>query len=195
MKKVLGILIAGFVLVMSQGLKEVAADDDSGLSLKALAGNYSDTAQGSFALCLDPTNNFAEISCTNAKAVVFPTTVVDVGNETDDKKGNSCETYTETDSDLPPDLSPPFVAVFHTVAKTVSYDRATESGDGTFTSYSGGKCVGAGFNSSGATVNATGTYHFVVGNGGKRVDFLATSLTDPVGAIGDFSFSGTNLRQ
>lgn len=106
MKKVLGILIAGFVLVMSQGLKEVAADDDSGLSLKALAGNYSDTAQGSFALCLDPKNNFAEISCTNAKAVVFPTTVVDVGNETDDKKGNSCETYTETDSDLPRTLVP-----------------------------------------------------------------------------------------
>jgi hypothetical protein len=111
-----------------------------------------------------------------------------VGNETNDKKGNSCETYTETDSDLPPDLSPPFVAVFHTVGTVKSYDPATGSGDGTFTSYSGGKCVGASFNSTGATVNITGTFHFVVGKDGKRVDFLATSLTDPIGGVGDFSF-------
>jgi hypothetical protein len=198
MKKLLVFLVAAFVLVMSQGLREVAAGDagdDEGVPLKALAGKYSDTAHGYFALCLDPKNNFAEISCADAKAVVFPQTVVDVGNETDDKKGNSCETYTETDSDLPPDLSPPFVAVFHTVGTVKSYDPAMESGDGTFTSYSGGKCVGASFNSTGATVNSTGTFHFVVGNGGKRVDFLATSLTDPIGGVGDFSFSGTNLRQ
>ena len=34
MKKLLMILIAGFVLVMSQGLREVAGDDDEGISLK-----------------------------------------------------------------------------------------------------------------------------------------------------------------
>jgi hypothetical protein len=100
---------------MSQGLREVAAVDDEGIPLKALAGKYSDTLHGSFALCLDPTNNFAEISCANTKAVVFPQTTIDVGNETDDKKGNSCETYTETDTDLPRTLvrllSPYFIVL------------------------------------------------------------------------------------
>jgi hypothetical protein len=61
MKKLLVILTVGFVLVMSQGLRKVAAgDDDEGISLKSTAGKFSDTAQGSFALCLDPTNNFAQ---------------------------------------------------------------------------------------------------------------------------------------
>ena len=179
---------------MSQGLREVAGDDDEGISLKSLAGKYADTLHGSFALCLDPKNNFAEISCTDTKAVVFPQTTIDVGNETDDTKGNSCETYTETDTDLPPDLSPPFVAVFHSVAKVTSYDPATGSGDGTFTNYSGGKCVGVEFKSSGATVTNNGTFHFVVSEE-KRVDFVITSVTDPVGGIGDFTLSGTNLRQ
>jgi hypothetical protein len=198
MKKFLVFLVAAFVLIMSQGLRQVAAGDagdDEGVPLKALAGKYSDTAQGSFALCLDPKNNFALISCADAKAKVFPLTTVQVGNETDDTQGTSCETYTETDSDLPPDLSPPFVAVFQTVGTVKSYDPATGSGDGSFISYSGGKCVGANFNSSGATINATGNFHFVIGKDGKRVDFLLTSLTDPSGSIGDFSFSGTNLRQ
>jgi hypothetical protein len=76
---------------MSQGLREVAAGDDEGIPLKALAGKYVDTLHGSFALCLDPKNNFAEVSCASVKAVVFPQTTIDVGNETDDKKGNSCE--------------------------------------------------------------------------------------------------------
>jgi hypothetical protein len=194
MKKLLVILIPALVLVISQGLREVPASDDEGIPLKALAGKYADTLHGSFALCLDPTNNFAEISCADKKAVVFPQTTIDVGNETDDTKGNSCETYTETDTDLPPDVSPPFVAVFHDVAKVTSYDSATGSGDGTFTNYNGGNCVGAVFNKGSATVASSGPFHFVVSEG-KRVDFVITSITDPVGGIGDFSFSGTNLRQ
>jgi hypothetical protein len=132
MKKLLVFLVAAFVLVMSQGLREVAAGDagdDEGVPLKALAGKYSDTAQGSFALCLDPKNNFALISCADAKAKVFPLTTVQVGNETDDTKGTSCETYTETDSDLPPDLSPPLSPYFKLLAQlrvmTPRRDRVT----------------------------------------------------------------------
>jgi hypothetical protein len=196
MKKLLVILIAGLVLIISQGLRQVTAgDDDEGIPLRELAGKYSDTLHGNFALCLDPTNNFAEISCANTKAVIFPQGTVDVGNETDDSKGNSCETYTETDTDIPPDLSPPFVAVFHGVAKVTSYDPATGSGEVIFTNYSDGKCVGAVCIGC-KTVASSGTAHFVASDhGGRRVDFVTTSVTDPVGGIGDFSFSGTNLQQ
>jgi hypothetical protein len=195
--KAVTILIAALVLVMSQGLREVAADDDNGIPLKALAGKYADTVHGSFALCLDPTNSFAEISCTSSKAVVFPQTTEDVGNETDDKKGSSCETYTETDTDLPPDKSPPFVAVLYSVVKVTSYDPATGSGDRTFTSYLSGKRVGATFvgSTSVSNVNNTGTYHFVASNHGNRVDIIVKSSTDPIGGVGDFYFLGTSLRQ
>jgi hypothetical protein len=84
MKKLLVILVVAFVLVMSQGLRQVAAGDDEGIPLKALAGKGADTLHGSFALCLDPKNNFAEISCADTKAVVFPQTTVQVGNDTTD---------------------------------------------------------------------------------------------------------------
>jgi hypothetical protein len=197
MKKFLVFLVAAFVLVMSQGLREVAADGDNGIPPKALAGKYADTLHGSFALCLDPTNSFAEISCASSKAVVFPQTTVQVGNSTSDKNGNVCETYTETDTDLPPDLSPPFVAVQYVVGKVTSYDPATGSGDATFTSYLSGKCVGAAFvgSTNVTNVNATGTYHFVASDDGKRVDTITTSITNPIGGIGDFFFVGTGLRQ
>jgi hypothetical protein len=195
--KAVTILIAALLLVMSQGLREVAADGDNGIPPKALAGKYADTLHGSFALCLDPTNSFAEISCTSSKAVVFPQTTIQVGNETGDKKGNACETYTETDTDLPPDLSPPFVAVLYTVTKVTSYDPATGSGDGTYTSYISGKCVGATFvgSTNVTNVNSTGTFHFVASDHGNRVDFVTTKATDPIGGVGDFFFVGTGLRQ
>jgi hypothetical protein len=195
MKKLLAILVAAFVLVMSQGLSEVAGDDSEGIPLAALAGKYSSTAHGSYALCLDPNNNFASISCTDKKAVAFPKTEVDVGNGTQDAEGNSCTTYTGTLSDQPPDVSPPVVVVFHVVGKPKGYDPATGSGDGTFTSYTGGNCVGANFNSGGATIATTGTFHFVAGNDGKRTDFNLTSFTNPIGGIGDFSYYVTNLPQ
>jgi len=197
MKKLFVVSIAAFVLFMSQGLREVAAGDDEGIPLKALAGKHSDTLHGSFALCLDPNNNFAEISCASTKAQVFPQTTEQVGNDTSDKNGNVCETYTETDTDLPPDTSPPLVAVFYTVAKVTSYDPATGSGDGTYTSYLSGKCVGATFMGSTnvTNVNSTGTYHFVASDDGKRVDTITTSATDPIGGVGDFFFVGTGLRQ
>ena len=84
MKKLLVILIAACVLVMSQGLREVAADGDNGIPLKALAGKGADILHGSFALCLDPKNNFAEVSCATTNAQVFPQTTGQVGNDTTD---------------------------------------------------------------------------------------------------------------
>jgi hypothetical protein len=78
-----------------------------------------------------------------------------------------------------------------------AYDPATGSGDGTFTSYLSGKCVGATFMGSTnvTNVNSTGTYHFVASDDGKRVDTITTSATDPIGGVGDFFFVGTGLRQ
>ena len=51
-------LTAALVLVMSQGLREVAGDDDEGIPLRALAGRYSSTATAlmPFALILKTTS-------------------------------------------------------------------------------------------------------------------------------------------
>jgi len=101
---------------------------------------------------------------------------------------------TETDSDLPVDVSPPFVLTFNSVTKVTSYDPETGTGDASFTDYSGGKCNGATFDKTGATVLDHGTEHFAASKDGDQIDFVITSLTHPVGAVGDFSVSGTALR-
>ncbi|HEV8715900.1 MAG TPA: hypothetical protein VGX03_24115, partial [Candidatus Binatia bacterium] len=114
----------------------------------------------------------------------MPLSVLVVGAVTGDDKGNLCGTLTETVSDLPVDISPPAVVVFHNISKVTSYDSTTGTGDASFTNYIGGHCHGARFDSTGATVASTGTSHFAASNRGKRIDYVVTSLTDPVGAIG-----------
>jgi hypothetical protein len=174
--------------------KAIAGGGDGGSDRIPLpTGQFSLTDQGSVALCLDPTNNFTPESCSISGALVVPSTVLDNGAGTYDSAGNSCFTFTETVSNLPVDASPPLVVVIHVTTKVVSYDAATGTGDGSITRYSGGTCNGAGFDDTGATKDGTVTYHFVVTDGGNRIDFLITGSSDP--ATGDFSASGTELRQ
>jgi hypothetical protein len=71
---------------------------------------------------------------------------------------------------------------------------ATGTGDVAVTGYSGGKCKGSKFDSTGATVAYSATVHFVVTNGGNRVDSLVTSLSDPANGFGGFSLSEITLR-
>ncbi len=80
-------------------------------------------------------------SCSTKGALVFPQSIVTAGHVTNGKNG-SCETGTETVSDFPVDLSPPFVTAFQTVGKSLDYDRNTGTGDASFTTYVGGKCNG-----------------------------------------------------
>jgi hypothetical protein len=72
-------------------------------------------------------------------------------------------------------------------------------GDFDGTQYSGGKCDGSSLDSNGATLVATSTEHFVVSDGGKRIDTVLTSIVLPVmvsgNAIGGFTVSCTSLRQ
>src|SRR5207249_2122361 len=106
------------------------------------------------------------------------------GATTGDAKGNACGTATETISNLPVDVNPTGVVVLHSVSKLISYDPATGTGDVSFTDYIGGQCHGAIFDSTGATLNDTGTEHFTASNHGRRIDFVITSLhSNPEGAF------------
>ncbi len=197
MKKLMVIVLTGCVFVISQGFREVAADEDEthGIPLSKLAGTFSETVHGSVALCFEHAEPSPLAKCGSTGSIVVPLTILDVGVATRDANGNGCTTLTETEADFPVDVSPPAVFVIHVVSKDKNYDPTTGTSDGSFTSYFGGKCNGATFDSTGATVASTGTYHYAVSNKGKQIDFILTALTNPVDAVGDFSVSGIDLRE
>jgi hypothetical protein len=186
-----------FAAVLSQkaiaGKGASSSSGDHGIPLPA--GQFSSTVQGSFAICLNPTT-FALESCSTSGVLVLPQSYLATGASTTDNEGNSCATFTQVESTLPVDVTPPIVtANTHVTGKLLNYDSTTGTGDNSFTAYTGGTCNGVTFDSTGATVVSNGTSHFVITDDGKRTDFLFTTLTNSSASLGDFSLSGTDLRQ
>jgi hypothetical protein len=194
MKKLCSILIVSFGLVTVHDLKSVYADGGGGVPLSQLAGGYASTVTAALAICLDPTS-FVEESCATGGALVVTVTNLAAGELTLDQKGNTCGTYTGASSNLPLDASRPQIIPFHVAATTINYDPASGTGDWPYTLYSGGKCKGAEFDSTGATVSSTGKVHFVASGHGTRIDGVFTATTDVVGGIGDFSATLLNSKQ
>jgi hypothetical protein len=184
-------LSAGCVFLIGFSLNE-AVGDGGQLPEAALAGTYTITLGGSFAVCTGPSPTFTQIACSGfnpSSDLFFPQTVAQIGVSTADSNGNNFGTFTQTISDLPVDFSPPLVQTFNSVAHITNYDPSTGQGDSSGTSYTGGSCDGANFNSSGSTVLSTFSVHFVASPG--RLDELVTALQNPVGSIGDFSVTAT----
>jgi hypothetical protein len=194
MKKLFLILMAGFALIMIQGFSRVSADGAGGIPLSKLAGKYASTGQGSITFCFSTFAPPTTENCSTANALTASGNFVLVGQSTEDKEGNICSTDTTTfGSPGAPFPSPePFD---HTVSKVTNYDPATGSGDLSGTHYTGGKCTGSKFDSTGATVVATFTQHFVASDNGERQDSVVTTLTDSGGDIGAFNLAGIDLKQ
>jgi hypothetical protein len=167
-KKLFLLLALSFVLLIGLNSKDVAAAQ---IPMQQTAGTYTITGGGSLAFCFD--SSLMETPCTGPSvAIVFPQTLVQLGEVTGDGKGNSCSTFTETISDLPVDSSPPFVfPASHSVGLSGqgTYDPATGVGDLSGTNYTGGTCNGAIFDKTGATLTGTFTVHFIVSDNGKRL--------------------------
>jgi hypothetical protein len=164
-----------------------------GPSLSSLQGSYSETVQGTFAACLLPDG--VEVPCSTSGAVPFPFSSAGIGQVTVGSSGSACGTGTVVASDLPPNASPPLEAVVHEVLTVTHYNPATQTGDIASKAYTGGKCRGATFDPTGATLYNTFTYHFVVTDEGNRWDLIVTSWTDPAGGIGSFLVTDKFLRQ
>jgi hypothetical protein len=200
MKKLFLILMAGFALVMTHDFNGAYAGDhggdDGGIPLSKLAGKYSVTfPPGGFITdCFKPGFSATE-SCSTPGAIPLNISGVTVGQSTQDKDGDSCTKATGAFAAIIGQTTPPTVVVFLSVAKVTTYDPATGSGDMSFTNYLGGKCIGSNFDSSGATLEQTGTAHFVASDNGKRVDFTTTTLTDALGDIGGFNIFRSDLKQ
>jgi hypothetical protein len=107
------------------GKGESSGNNGGQVGIQLPAGNFSSTVQGSLAICLNP-STFAEESCSTSGVLVAPLTALATGAEIFDNEGNACGTYTEVDSNLPPNASPPFVtANEHVASKVLNYDSTS----------------------------------------------------------------------
>ena len=184
------VIVATFAAVLTSN----AADLQRG-GIPLVVGQFSFSGQGNVGICLDPVTSTLK-SCSTSGVLVISAMGTDNGAVTWDNEGHSCASYTNVQSALPVGASPPSVTPnFTLVTKLVDYDPTTGTGDNAFTTYVGGTCNGATFDSSGATEFSTGTEHFVVSDGGNRLDFVLKTLTNSTHSIGGFSFAGTELKQ
>ena len=131
-------ILAGIAVPMfvAGGVAHAGSNEPEEIPLPA--GQFSNTAQGSQAICLNSVGVLED--CSTSGAAVIPINILDNGAGSIDSKGNSCFTVTESDSALPVNAIPPVLFLFHTVGKVIRYDSATGIGDTSF-SYSGGQCT------------------------------------------------------
>lgn len=154
------------------------------------------TSQGQINLCYNP-KTFAPESCATTDVLILPFTVATTGQLTASSAGNSCETGVAGYFDAG-DPTPSTSEVEYTVGHTIDFNSTTQTGDATFTTWTGpGTCKGATFvPGKGAKVINSGIVHNVVSMKGSRIDSIITTLTDvPKGASGAFLITGTCLAQ
>jgi hypothetical protein len=192
------ILIAAFTLVATHSSNRffalrAARAGDAPVTLTNLSCT---TSQGQINLCFNSTT-FAPVSCKAKGALIIPFTVATTGQTTADSAGNSCETGVTGFFDFG-DPAPSTSQVLYTVGKPLDFNSATQTGDNTFTNWTGpGKCKGATFvPGKGAKIVNSGINHFVISMKGARVDGIVTSFTNvPKGTNGAFLLTGTCLAQ
>ena len=155
-------------------------------------GSAEEALHGSVTVCFAPGTTTPE-SCNQTGVTSVVVSFLEVGQVIWDGKGNACATGAETIA--VPETPVTISQEVHLVGRLGNYDPATQSGDGAGTGYSGGKCNGASFDDSGATVRSTASFHFVISQHGKRIDAVLTSLSFPSEEIGAFSISGTGSKQ
>jgi hypothetical protein len=176
--KIRVMLFGALALGFAGGLEAMA-----GPPIALPSGNFSWTAQGTEATC-------ATTSCPVIN-------IIEIGSTVRDKAGNACGTHVGVVTPVPiaglPQPTAPITHVMH----VIHYDPNTGTGDMSLTEYFGGSCNGAALDSTGATKVVDGTLHFVVSNGGNRIDHIATSLNIQLGGppVGAFSLSFTERRQ
>jgi hypothetical protein len=159
-------------------------------------GQFSTDVTGSFAICVDP-KTFANEPCSTTGVLAVPYSFTANGYTTRDKTGG-CHTRTQVATPLPPSALPPIVDdKNHIPFKITDYDPTTGVGDLSFISYDGGRCIGATFDSTGATVISSGTEHFAVSQSGTRIDAIVTSFTGAANSYqyGSWIFNGVDLKQ
>ena len=191
-----GLGLALFMAVMIGGPVRVShAQDDEGVTLADLAGKFAARGSGFLTICFSAG---VPISCSSVSAVVVPFNDTQIWRQTRDAAGNSCGVTTESFAPVSGTTHPARVNARTHVGTTTSFDPTTGSGTESYKRYAGGSCVGANFDSTGATLTSTGAGSFVVSDSGNRIEFLWTNYTSigPVaGAAQGLVYSDTFIRQ
>lgn len=157
------------------------------IQLSDLEGTTAETAQGSIVECTDSTGS--PVACDTTGAIAHSFSYLSVGPVIRDDAGNACGSFTQTLANIPPDTTPPTFTQFQVGSKTKDYDPDTATGDCSFTSYIGASCSGA--TATGGTAIGAGTCHSTASQGGRRIDFILTTLS----GVGAFSISGVDHRE
>ncbi len=189
---VLGFLL--FMATMVGGPVRVsrAQDDQGGVTLADLAGNFAGRGSGFFTRCLNAGFTAPEDCATAPHQVPFNQT--GIFHRTEDAAGNFCGVITITTAPVSGTKFPAGVSASTTVG-TTSFDPTTGSGIQSFSRYNGGTCSGAVFDSTGATLTGTTTSSFVVSDSGNRIESIVTSFSTVTGSVQGNVFSQTAIRQ
>jgi hypothetical protein len=200
----LGLLI--LMATMIGGAVRVSqAQDDEGVTLADLAGNFAGRGGGFFTTCLSAGGVLPLIDCSSLSPVptLVPFNDTHIWQQTRDAAGHSCGVMTEAFARVSGQKIPARVNARTHVGTTTSFDPTTGSGTEHFDRYVGGSCIGAAFDSTGATLTSTGTGSFIVSDSGNRIEFLwtgytsvASAFTNNVGGSAQgLVFSDTFIRQ
>jgi hypothetical protein len=174
------------------------AQDDEGVTLASLAGNFAGRGSGFFTLCFNAGFTALEDCATAPHQVAFNQTVI--FHRTGDAAGNFCGVITITTAPVFGTKLPAGVSASTTVG-TTSFDPTTGSGTQSFSRYHGGTCSGAVFDMTGATLTGTTTSSFVVSDSGDRIESTVTSFSTATsaftvaGSVQGNVFSTTSIRQ
>ncbi len=192
---VLGLVL--FMATMIGGPVRVSrAQDDQGVTLASLAGNFAGRGSGFFSLCFAaPITAFTTVvDCASVGAHPLPFNQTGIFRKTGDAAGNFCGVITITTAPVSGTKFPAGVSASTTVG-TTSFDPTTGSGTQSFSRYNGGTCSGAVFDSTGATPLGTTTSSFVVSDSGDRIESIVTSFSTVTGSVQGNVFSTTSIRQ
>jgi len=188
-----GLGLVLFMATMIGGPVRVSqAQDDGGVTLASLAGNYAGRGSGFFTLCFNTGFTALEDCATAPHQVPFNQT--GIFHRTEDAAGNFCGVITITTAPVSGTKFPAGVSASTTVG-TTSFDPTTGSGTQSFIRYHGGTCSGAVFDSTGATPLGTTTSSFVVSDSGDRIESIVTSFSTVTGTVQGNVFSTTSIRQ
>jgi hypothetical protein len=155
---------------------------------QAIAGGPIPLPRGNFSLTVSGT----ECSNNTCGGVL---NIIEAGATVRDSSGNGCGTHVAVVNTSPPQ-GPPQVATITHVFKLNSYDPATGIGDQLLTEYIGGSCKDAIFiPNNNAFQVTTGVLHFVVSEGGNRIDNVVTVLNVLNAPAVGFSLTFTERSQ
>jgi hypothetical protein len=196
-----GTLIGGLV-----GISRAQAGG-GGVTLASLAGKFEARGSGTFTLCYN--ESFTEaVDCASALHQEVHFKVTSVGHGTRDAAGNGCG-VTSVSSTLTGTAVAVYAAKFPrrmnvqrtNVSTTTSFDPTTGSGTASFRQYREKSCIGAGFDTTGAVLAATGTQSFRVSDSGNRIESILTSISyvpssfSIAGSIKETMGKATAIRQ